>query len=125
MKAQFDFEQYKQQAVEDLLSGRKEIGGPNGVLAPLLKQFLEAALEAEVTSHVKRSKESGAANRRNGLMPKEVRSLSGVTRSHAFTLGSQAGHLSEGVTRSHTLTTANISTQAAMVKVERSARVRA
>lgn len=77
MKEQFDFEQYKAQAVEDLLAGRKEIGGPDGVLAPLLKQFLEAALEAEIENHVQESKAKGHANRRNGLTSKEVRSLSG------------------------------------------------
>lgn len=79
MKEQFDFEQYKAQAVEDLLSGRKEISGPDGVLAPLLKQFLEAALEAEIKNHIQESKAKGDANRRNGLMSKEVRSLSGGT----------------------------------------------
>ena len=51
MAEKFDFEQYKKQAVEDLLSGRKEISGPDGVLAPLLKQFLEAALDAELGEH--------------------------------------------------------------------------
>ncbi len=51
MEKQFDFEHYKKQAVEDLLgSGKKQIDGPDGVLAPLLKQFLEAALDAEVKS---------------------------------------------------------------------------
>ena len=77
MKKQFDFEHYKQQAVEDLLSGKKQIDGPDGVLAPLLKQFLEAALDAEVKSHVKTSKSLGEANRRNGRMRKEVRSMIG------------------------------------------------
>ena len=79
MKEQFDFEQYKKQAVEDLLSGKKQIDGPEGVLAPLLKQFLEAALEVEVKSHVQTTKESGKPNRRNGKMHKEVRSLIGGT----------------------------------------------
>ena len=77
MEKQFDFEHYKKQAVEDLLSGKKQIDGPDGVLAPLLKQFLEAALDAEVKSHVKSSKGIGEANRRNGRMRKEVRSMSG------------------------------------------------
>lgn len=79
MKEQFDFEQYKKQAVEDLLSGRKEISGPDGVLAPLLKQFLEAALEVEIAGHLRESKAKGDANRRNGPMAKQVRSLSGGT----------------------------------------------
>lgn len=79
MAEKFDFEQYKKQAVEDLLSGRKEISGPDGVLAPLLKQFLEAALDAELGEHLRESKAKGDANRRNGPMAKQVRSLSGGT----------------------------------------------
>jgi len=39
-----------------LLSGKKRIDGPDGVLAPLLKQFLEAALDEEVKSHIESSK---------------------------------------------------------------------
>ena len=39
----FDFEN----AVQELLAG-KQIGGKDGVLAPLIKELVEAALEAEV-----------------------------------------------------------------------------
>ncbi len=34
-------------AVKDLLAGKK-IGGKDGVLAPLIKELVEAALEAEI-----------------------------------------------------------------------------
>ena len=94
MEKQFDFEHYKKQAVEDLLSGKKQIDGPDGVLAPLLKQFLEAALDAEVKSHVKSSKGLGEANRRNGRMRKEVRSM--IWRRHEIELA----HLSLRLWRS-------------------------
>lgn len=78
MEKGFDFEKYKQGAVEDLLSG-KPMSGPDGVLTPLIKQFLEAALEAEVEAHVKKTKAESPANRRNGYTGKEVRSLAGGT----------------------------------------------
>ena len=35
MEKQFDFEHYKKQAVEDLLSEKKRFDDPDGVLAPL------------------------------------------------------------------------------------------
>lgn len=79
MKENFDFESYKRQAVSDLLSGKKEIGGPDGVLAPLLKQFLEAALESEISVHLQENSEQGQENRRNGKGMKRVRSLSAGT----------------------------------------------
>lgn len=76
MKEEFDFEGFKKEAVKDLLSG-KQLSGPDGVLAPLVKQFLEAALEAELQSHLREEKSDGKANRRNGRMGKEVRTMSG------------------------------------------------
>lgn len=76
MEKGFDFEKFKQEAVEDLLNG-KPLSGPDGVLSPLIKQFFEAALEAEIESHVRQQKTEGAKNRRNGHMSKEVRSLTG------------------------------------------------
>ena len=43
----FDFEK----AVKKLVAGKK-IGGKDGVLAPLVKELVEAALEAEIESHI-------------------------------------------------------------------------
>ncbi len=78
MEKRFDFEQYKTQAVEGLLNGQP-LTGTDGVLTPLIKEFLEAALAVELKSHLKTSKDYGASNRRNGHMSKEVRSLGGGT----------------------------------------------
>lgn len=55
----------------------KQLSGPDGVLAPLVKQFLEAALEAELGSHLQAEHSRGRINRRNGRMGKAVRSLAG------------------------------------------------
>lgn len=76
MEKEFDFESYKKEAVKDLLAG-KQLSGPDGVLAPLVKQFLEAALEAEMHHHIQKEKKGGKSNRRNGRTGKEVRSLNG------------------------------------------------
>ena len=76
MEKTFDYEQYKTRAVEGLLSGQP-LTGTDGVLTPLIKEFLEAALAVELKAHIKTSKDYGAPNRRNGHMGKEVRSLGG------------------------------------------------
>ena len=55
----FDFNS----AVKELLAGKK-ISGKDGVLAPLVKQLVEAALEAEVESHIANDVLSGNKNRR-------------------------------------------------------------
>ena len=60
-KQQFDFND----AVQQLLSG-KNINGKDGILAPLVKQLVEAALEAELDSHITQDVFSGNKNRENG-----------------------------------------------------------
>ena len=68
----FDFEK----AVKELLAGKK-IGGKDGVLAPLVKELVEAALEAEIESHIADEVLKGKRNRRNGYNRKTVKSSSG------------------------------------------------
>jgi len=68
----FDFEK----AVKELLEGKK-IGGKDGVLAPLVKELVEAALEAEIESHIADEVLKGKRNRRNGYNRKTVKSSSG------------------------------------------------
>lgn len=68
----FDFKK----AVKELLAGKK-IGGKDGVLAPLVKELVEAALEAEIESHIADEVLSGKKNRRNGYNRKTVKSTSG------------------------------------------------
>lgn len=65
----FDFDL----AVKELLSGKK-ISGKDGVLAPLVKQLVEAALEAEIESHIANDVLSGKSNRRNGYNTKTIKS---------------------------------------------------
>jgi putative transposase len=47
----FDFEAFKNQAIADMKSG-KSLLGKEGILNPLMKEFLEAALEGEMDSHM-------------------------------------------------------------------------
>jgi transposase-like protein len=73
---EFDFEAFKKQAIEGMYAG-KPLNGEKGIFAPLLKHFLEAALEGELQSHLQEEKASGNTNRKNGKTTKKVKSLSG------------------------------------------------
>ncbi len=68
----FDFKD----AVADVMSG-KSIGGKDGVLAPLVKQLVEAALQAELDSHISQEIFSGKKNRKNGTSSKTIKSSDG------------------------------------------------
>ena len=72
-KQEFNFND----AVQDLLAG-KNINGKDGVLAPLVKQLVEAALEAELDSHITQDVFSGNKNRKNGKTSKTIKSTNGT-----------------------------------------------
>lgn len=69
MSEKFNFEE----ALKALQSGQA-ITGKDGVLAPLIKQLTEAALEGELDSHIANDV---VPNRRNGKSKKTVKSSSG------------------------------------------------
>lgn len=54
----------------------KRLTGKDGLLAPLIKQLTEAALEAEVESHIANDALNGRANRRNGFNTKTIKGTS-------------------------------------------------
>lgn len=72
----FDFERFKAEAIKGMYAG-KPLNGEKGIFAPLLKHFLESALEGELDAHLQEEKATGAANRRNGKISKRVKSISG------------------------------------------------
>ena len=47
----FDYERFQQEAIQGLYEG-KPLSGENGIFAPLLKHFLEKALEGEFNAHM-------------------------------------------------------------------------
>ena len=57
----------------------KKLTGKGGLLAPLIKQLTEAALEAEVESHIANDVLSGTRNRRNGSNRKTIKGTSDGT----------------------------------------------
>jgi len=68
----FDFND----AVKDIING-KNISGKDGVLAPLVKQLVEAALEAELESHITQDVFAGNKNRKNGTSSKTIKTSDG------------------------------------------------
>src|SRR5690606_19922299 len=72
----FDFESMKDKALEQLRSG-ESLYGKNGAFAPLMKKFLEAALEAEMESYMDETQRS-IGNRRNGKSTKAIRTSDGT-----------------------------------------------
>lgn len=72
LPADFDFEAFQKEAIKKLKAG-KPLSGKDGVLMPLIKNIVEAALKGEAESHLE-SEPAEAKNRRNGKSSKTVRS---------------------------------------------------
>ena len=69
---EFDFEAFQKEAIEKLKAG-KPLSGKDGVLMPLIKRIVEAALKGEVEAHLD-SEPPEAKNRKNGKSAKTMRS---------------------------------------------------
>lgn len=65
----------QKKALEQLRSG-KSLLGKDGAFAPLLKQFLEAALEAELEAHLSETRPD-VSNRKNGKVSKMIKTSEG------------------------------------------------
>ena len=76
MTEPFDYEAFKQAAIKGLYEG-KPLTGENGLFAPMLKHFLETALEGEMDNHLLHSRQT-EQNRRNGKNTKMVKSSAGL-----------------------------------------------
>ena len=74
-KEVFDYEALKSKALSQFGSG-KSLYGKDGAFAPLLKDFLETALEAELEAHMTEAQRK-AGNRRNGQSTKLVKTADG------------------------------------------------
>ncbi len=75
--ANFDFSQFQQEAIAKLKSGQA-LTGKDGILTPLIKEILEAALEGEMDSHLSNCKSQEENNRRNGKLKKTIKTGTGT-----------------------------------------------
>jgi transposase-like protein len=72
---QFNLEEIRKKALEQFRSG-KSLYGKDGAFAPMLKSFLEAALEGELDSHLD-AEERKEGNRKNGKTSKTLQTSDG------------------------------------------------
>lgn len=70
-----EFKMMRDKALQQLMSGQS-LTGKDGVFAPLLQQFLESALEGEMSSHLTELERS-KGNKRNGKGTKTLKTSSG------------------------------------------------
>ncbi|MEO1301294.1 MAG: transposase, partial [Bacteroidota bacterium] len=73
---QEELDSLQSKALSQFKSG-KSLFGKGGAFAPMLKQFLEAALEAEMEEHLD-DDERNNGNRRNGKKVKQLKSSEGT-----------------------------------------------
>ena len=71
-KQPISLEEFARQAAARLQSG-EELSGKDGVLAPLIKQIIEASLEGELDAHLEEEKSLEKGNRRNGKSRKRLK----------------------------------------------------
>jgi putative transposase len=74
-KEELNLEEIKKKALEQFRSG-KSLYGKDGAFGPMLKSFLEAALEGELDAHLDDS-ERKEGNRRNGKTSKTIQTSEG------------------------------------------------
>lgn len=72
---QLAYEALKEKAFSQLKTG-KSLFGKDGAFAPVLKEFLETALEEELESHID-EQERQLGNRKNGKSSKQIKTSEG------------------------------------------------
>lgn len=72
----FDYEALKKKALKQLLEG-KPLFGKDGAFAPMLKDFLESALEGELDAHLD-EEQRDVGNRKNGHTGKKLKTSQGT-----------------------------------------------
>lgn len=75
-QSSIDYELVKKQALEQFRSG-KSLTGKGGAFAPLFKQFIEAALQAELEEHLASEEQVLHSNRKNGKVSKTLKTADG------------------------------------------------
>ena len=76
LPSDFDYEQFRKEVISGLISG-KPLTGESGLLKPLIADFVQGALDAELEDHLEQERSQGIKNRRNGKLSKTLLSDSG------------------------------------------------
>jgi putative transposase len=73
-KKEFSWEEFEAEAIKGLYA-KRPLTGKDGIFTPLIKRFLEKALQGELDEHVGETR--GVGNRKNGATPKTMKTDSG------------------------------------------------
>jgi len=76
LPADFDYERFRDEVIVGLIEG-KPLTGESGLLKPLIADFVQGALDAEMQDHLEEERSQGVPNRRNGKQQKQIRTESG------------------------------------------------
>lgn len=74
--ASFNFAEFQRDAISKLKTGHP-LTGEKGILTPLIKQIINASLDAEMDHHLEECAEEFEPNRRNGKITKTIQTGSG------------------------------------------------
>ena len=72
----FDYAEFQKAAIKRLKNG-EALTGKEGILTPLIKEILEAALDGEMEAHLSECKTKNQSNRRNGHLSKTIKTNTG------------------------------------------------
>jgi len=75
MEEKLNWDEFSKKAAELIRQG-KPLTGDGGIFSPLIKQVVEAALEAEMDTHLEKTRKE-TRNRRNGHTQKNLKSSMG------------------------------------------------
>lgn len=75
-EGEFDYRNFEKEAIERLYAG-EELIGENGILSGLIQRIVNAALQGEMTHHLKTDRSVGIENRRNGHTNKTIKTKVG------------------------------------------------
>jgi putative transposase len=76
----FNYQEFKKDAINKLYSG-KGFSGKDGIFTGMIKDFLEEALQGELSDHLDNQKsENISGNRKNGITSKTVKTDQGQFR---------------------------------------------
>ena len=73
----FNFADFRKEAVARLRAGQS-LTGNGGILTPLIKEIVNASLDCELEEHLEACNQNGEANRRNGKLPKTLKTADGM-----------------------------------------------
>ena len=77
INSSFNFSDFQKEAIAKLKAGQP-LTGKGGILTPLIKEIVNASLDCEMEQHLEICSQNGEVNRRNGKLPKTLKTADGT-----------------------------------------------